>query len=111
MNAYYYLTEGQCCFQSSATSAARNPYRPRTDLGVPPSDIILSGDSAGGTIAVQLMMYLRDHGFAQVGGAILLSPWLDLSTSFNSWEENEVRPRLSLIWRWRWADQTPSRVE
>ncbi|BGP54244.1 hypothetical protein JCM8202v2_001821 [Rhodotorula sphaerocarpa] len=75
MNAYYYLTE---------------------DLGVPPSDIILSGDSAGGTIAVQLMMYLRDHGFAQVGGAILLSPWLDLSTSFNSWEENENKDFLTI---------------
>lgn len=51
------------------------------------------------------MMYLRDHGFPQVGGALLLSPWLDLSTSFNSWEENAVRARLALVLRYRWADQ------
>ena len=36
-------------------------------------------------------MYLRDVGLPQVGGAILLSPWVDLSTSFTSWDENKVR--------------------
>jgi len=36
------------------------------------------------------MMYLRDSGLPQVAGALLLSPWVDMSTSFASWEENKV---------------------
>ncbi|GAA5976481.1 hypothetical protein JCM10908_005515 [Rhodotorula pacifica] len=75
ITAYFYLTE---------------------DLGVAPSDIILSGDSAGGGIAVQLAMFLRDQGYPQVGGMLLLSPWLDLTTSFESWHENRNRDFLTI---------------
>lgn len=75
MTAYYYLTE---------------------NIKVPPSDIILSGDSAGGGIVVQLAMFLRDQGFPQVGGLMLLSPWLDLTTSFESWHENRNRDFLTI---------------
>lgn len=45
---------------------------------------------------MQLAMFLRDQGFPQVGGLMLLSPWLDLTTSFGSWHENRVRPRLQV---------------
>lgn len=65
-------------------------YHLCTEIKVPPSDIILSGDSAGGGIVVQLAMFLRDQGFSEVGGMMLLSPWLDLTTSFESWHENRV---------------------
>lgn len=51
------------------------------------------------------MMYLRDAEMPQVGGAILLSPWVDLSTSFKSWDENKVRRALlcSVQPRERWV--------
>lgn len=48
----------------------------------------MAGDSAGGGLAVALMMYLRDEGLPLPGGAILLSPWVDLTMSCASWDTN-----------------------
>lgn len=41
--------------------------------------IIVSGDSAGGGLALSLLTRLRDRGEPLPAGAILLSPWTDLS--------------------------------
>ncbi|KPV72921.1 uncharacterized protein RHOBADRAFT_55585 [Rhodotorula graminis WP1] len=69
---------------------AVNAYLYLTDeLEIPASNILVEGDSAGGNLCIALMMYLRDTKLPQVGGAILLSPWVDLSTSFKSWDENK----------------------
>jgi epsilon-lactone hydrolase len=38
----------------------------------------LSGDSAGGGLALALVLSLRDEGQELPAGCILLSPWLDL---------------------------------
>ncbi|BGP43966.1 hypothetical protein JCM10450v2_008181 [Rhodotorula kratochvilovae] len=73
VNAYFYLTE---------------------ELRIPAHQIIVEGDSAGGNLALALMMYLRDTKLPQVGGAILVSPWSDLSTSFASWNENKPHDYL-----------------
>ena len=43
-----------------------------------PGQLIVSGDSAGGGLALALTLSLRDQGQALPAGAILLSPWLDL---------------------------------
>lgn len=51
-------------------------FRLTEDLGVPPGNIILAGDSAGGGLCVAVMMYLRDQGYAMPGGAILMCPWV-----------------------------------
>jgi epsilon-lactone hydrolase len=40
--------------------------------------VVLSGDSAGGGLALALTLSLRDEGGELPAGAILLSPWLDL---------------------------------
>ena len=45
----------------------------------PDSQIILSGDSAGGGLSLALMMYLRDEGFRLPDAAVLFSPWTDLT--------------------------------
>jgi acetyl esterase/lipase len=58
------------------------------DLGIAPEEIIVAGDSAGGGLCLTLMQYLRDAGLPQVGAAYLLSPWCDLTTSFESWNRN-----------------------
>ncbi len=47
--------------------------------GVPAADVCVSGDSAGGGLALGLAMALRDAGRALPGALVLLSPWLDLS--------------------------------
>ncbi|EJD03416.1 alpha/beta-hydrolase [Fomitiporia mediterranea MF3/22] len=61
-------------------------YLVRT-VGFKPEDIILVGDSAGGNLALALTRYLVTHAssldpqLAIPGGMILLSPWVDLTTS------------------------------
>ncbi len=55
-------------------------------VGFPPSSIILTGDSAGGHLALALTRYLSQHapGSLTIPGALLLlSPWADMSGSHN----------------------------
>ncbi|KAI9490200.1 alpha/beta hydrolase fold-domain-containing protein [Zychaea mexicana] len=51
-----------------------------------PKNILIMGDSAGGGLSLAMMLYLRDHGLPQPEGAVLLSPWVDLSFSYPSWD-------------------------
>ena len=44
-----------------------------------PGSLIVSGDSAGGGLALAVVLWLRDEGQQLPAGCILLSPWLDLS--------------------------------
>ncbi|BGP52936.1 hypothetical protein JCM8202v2_000493 [Rhodotorula sphaerocarpa] len=55
---------------------------------VDPSKITICGDSAGGGMALGLMCLLRDAGLPLPAGAILISPWCDLTHSFPSILEN-----------------------
>lgn len=55
---------------------------------IPPSSIILSGDSAGAGIVLALLVTIRDQGLPMPAGANLLSPWVDLCHSFPSVVEN-----------------------
>jgi epsilon-lactone hydrolase len=43
-----------------------------------PGPVLVSGDSAGGGLALALVLSLRDEGQELPAGCILLSPWLDL---------------------------------
>jgi epsilon-lactone hydrolase len=43
-----------------------------------PGPVVVSGDSAGGGLALALILSLRDEGRDLPAGCILLSPWLDL---------------------------------
>ena len=43
-----------------------------------PSSVVVSGDSAGGGLALALLLSLRDEGQDLPAGCVLLSPWLDL---------------------------------
>lgn len=49
-----------------------------------PSTIILAGDSAGGGMAMAVLLVLRNQGLPLPAGAILISPWVDLTHSFKS---------------------------
>jgi acetyl esterase/lipase len=46
--------------------------------GGKPGSLVLSGDSAGGGLALALMLSMRDQGEELPAGCVLLSPWLDL---------------------------------
>jgi epsilon-lactone hydrolase len=43
-----------------------------------PASVVVSGDSAGGGLALALIVALRDEGRELPAGCVLLSPWLDL---------------------------------
>lgn len=53
--------------------------------------IVVMGDSAGGGLAASLMLRLRDEGLPQAAAAVLLSPWLDLTASGDSYRCNADR--------------------
>jgi len=60
-----------------------------------PERIAIVGDSAGGGLAVQLLVALRDRGGPLPGCAALMSPWVDLSGSGPTmWERNARDPWL-----------------
>jgi acetyl esterase/lipase len=54
----------------------------------PDAPIFVAGDSAGGGLSLSLLVRLRDLGAAMPDGAILLSPWTDLSVSGASVDGN-----------------------
>lgn len=49
-----------------------------------PNTIILAGDSAGAGMILAMMVILRDRGVPLPAGAVLISPWVDLTHSFPS---------------------------
>nr|XP_018262748.1 uncharacterized protein I303_04228 [Kwoniella dejecticola CBS 10117]OBR84906.1 hypothetical protein I303_04228 [Kwoniella dejecticola CBS 10117] len=56
---------------------------------VDPKSIILAGDSAGGGLCLALLQILRDTpGLELPAGAVLISPWSDLTHSFPSILQN-----------------------
>ena len=63
-----------------------------------PEDIIIAGDSAGGSLCMALLNYINQYlrtpdggfGVPLPAGAVLLSPWLDLACSSDSYAENEA---------------------
>lgn len=75
--------------------APENPYPAATEdamkvwnslmlLGYGARDIIVAGDSAGGNLALSLMLKLKQEKRLLPRGAILMSPWTDLTASGKS---------------------------
>ncbi|KAF8665374.1 hypothetical protein AX16_000393 [Volvariella volvacea WC 439] len=58
------------------------------DLRIPSENVIVTGDSAGGGLSLALLMYLRDNGYPLPAAAVLMSPWVDLTMSCESWDSN-----------------------
>lgn len=59
------------------------------EQGVSPAQIIVAGDSAGGGLAISLLLALRDAGMPLPAGAVCLSPWFDLTLSGATVSVNE----------------------
>ncbi len=65
-------------------------YRSLLDQGFNPENIAIGGDSAGGGLALALLLNLKNLGLPMPAKAILLSPWLDLSLTGDSLGTNIV---------------------
>lgn len=61
----------------AALQDALAAYRALLDHGVAPQRIAVAGDSAGGHLALSLLLTLREAGLPQPAAAVLLSPWTD----------------------------------
>jgi acetyl esterase/lipase len=56
-------------------------YRWILDHGTDPGQLVVAGDSAGGGLAVALLLRLRDLDLPMPRLTVLLSPWVDLTCS------------------------------
>lgn len=63
-------------FPGPLHDAVSGYFRLVEDLNIPPENILLAGDSAGGGLCLALLMYLRDNDYPLPSGAILFSPWV-----------------------------------
>ena len=64
-------------------------------LGYGARDVILTGDSAGGNLALSLVLKLKEQGRLLPRGLVLMSPWTDLTSSGKSFQTRaDVDPVL-----------------
>jgi phosphinothricin tripeptide acetyl hydrolase len=81
----------------AAVEDAVAAYRFVLASGVPAAKIAIAGDSAGGGLTAACLVALRDAGETLPGAAVCISPWLDLSQSFGSWQSKaDLDPMLEV---------------
>lgn len=67
---------------------AVSAYKWLLEQGIPSQQIVITGDSAGGGLAIALLVALREHRQPMPAAAVVLSPWTDLADNGESWQEN-----------------------
>jgi acetyl esterase/lipase len=75
----------------AAVDDAVAAYRGLLDEGYAPENIVVAGDSAGGGLALSLLLALRELGVPLPAGAALFSPWTDLAATGDSIRTNATR--------------------
>jgi len=71
--------------------------------GWDPTRIVVIGDSAGGGLALALLLTLRDRGGPLPAGAVLVSPWTDLALtgdSLSRWADTDYLGTLEVLERY-----------
>lgn len=80
----------------AAVEDAVASYERLVEQGIKPESIVVAGDSAGGGLALALMLALKKAGKPLPAGAMLLSPWSDLTATGESIKTRaEVDPMIS----------------
>ena len=86
----------------AAVEDALAAYRGLLDSGTPADSVVVAGDSAGGGLAVVLLLAARDAGLPLPAGAVVFSPWTDLTLSGRSVDTKAGRDplfdRSALTW-------------
>lgn len=68
----------------AAVEDARAAYEGLLSQGVDPSNIAISGESAGGGLTAAALLAVRDAGHPMPSSAFVMSPWADLTLSGSS---------------------------
>jgi monoterpene epsilon-lactone hydrolase len=63
-------------------------YRWLLDQGVDPKRIAVVGDSAGGGLSITTMLRARELGLPTAAALMLISPWVDMTVSSQTFETN-----------------------
>jgi len=80
----------------AALEDALAAYKWLLKQGYDPAQIILAGDSAGGGLALAVMLKLRSEGRPLPAGGVCISPWTDLALTGDSYRSKaEVDPMLN----------------
>ncbi|MBC9784245.1 alpha/beta hydrolase [Heliobacterium chlorum] len=75
----------------AAIDDAVDVYRWLLGQGFSPSNMLIAGESAGGGLALALLLALRDLQIALPAAAVAISPWTDLKCTGDSYRsKNEV---------------------
>jgi acetyl esterase/lipase len=69
-------------------------YRWLLDQGITPNHIALTGDSAGGGLAITTILRAREQGLKLPAATMPLSPWLDMDATGATFETNKDRDVL-----------------
>lgn len=72
----------------AAPDDALTGYRALIDASQDPRQIVIAGDSAGGNLALVTLLRIKESGLPLPSGAVLLSPWTDLTGSGDSVQGN-----------------------
>jgi monoterpene epsilon-lactone hydrolase len=99
-------TTGSAVFVPDYRLAPENPapaahddafavYQSALKLGYAPAKTALSGDSAGGNLALATAVRARDAGLPLPGSLMLLSPWLDFAEQGASYRNTPDDPILA----------------
>ncbi len=73
----------------AALDDALAAYRCLLADGIPPDSIVVAGDSAGGGLALALLLALRDAKDVLPAAALLFSPWTDLAATGSTLVTND----------------------
>lgn len=69
-------------------------YRWLLETGVPPEKMVVVGDSAGGGLALAMLLAVRDSGLPLPRCATLVSPWADLTLATSETRINANRDSM-----------------
>jgi acetyl esterase/lipase len=78
----------------AASDDALAAYAALLASGHAPSVIVVSGDSAGGNLALATLLRARDAGLPLPAAAVLLSPWTDMTGASRSLVDNATRDAM-----------------
>ena len=74
----------------AALDDALDAYRSLLGSGVDPASIAIAGDSAGGGLALAMLLRAKGDGMPMPAAAVLLSPWTDLTCASPSVDGNDA---------------------